>query len=269
MPPISLATPGDGLRTFRMTLQYDGTRFLGWQTQTAGGTVQDAIEASLRRILGHPVRVHGAGRTDRGVHARGQVASFSTANRIAPERLFQGLNALLPPDVAAIEWAEAPAGFHARHSARSREYVYQLWRLPVCSPFARRFVYHLHRPLDRAAMEEAASELVGSHDFASFCAAESRQGGTQLRVESSGWETAGPLWIYRVRAERFLHHMVRTIVGTLIEVGTGRREPASIAQILAARDRRAAGPNAPAAGLFLERVSYERPPDGGMPEGSG
>ena len=262
MPPIPVATPGDALRTFRMTLQYDGTDFLGWQTQSDGGTVQDVIEVCLRRILGHPVRVHGAGRTDRGVHARGQVASFSTANRIAPERLFQGLNALLPPEVAAIDWAEAPVRFHARHSARSREYAYQIWRPLVCSPFSRRFVYHLHRPLARNHMLEAAAQLVGEHDFASFCAAESREGGTRVRVESSGWEMDGPLWIYRIRAERFLHHMVRTIVGTLIEVGTGRRQPESIAAVIAARDRRAAGPNAPASGLFLERVEYGERSDG-------
>jgi len=262
VPPILDPSQGTGFRTFRMTLQYDGTRFHGWQTQPSGGTIQDAVEGCLLRILGHPVRVHGAGRTDRGVHARGQVASFATASDMAPERLFAGLNALLPPDIAAIEWEEAPAGFHARHSASSREYAYQIWRRPVCSPFARRFVYHLHRPLERAAMEEAAIALVGEHDLASFCAAESREEGTGVRIASSGWEGDGPLWIYRVRAERFLHHMVRTIVGTLIEVGTGRREPASMAQIVAARDRRAAGPNAPASGLFLERVEYQRRSNG-------
>lgn len=251
-------TSGGGIaRTFRMTLQYDGTRFLGWQTQSAGGTVQDVVEACLGRILDHPVRVNGAGRTDRGVHARGQVASFRTANPIVPDRLFRGLNALLPGDVAAIDWAEAPEGFHARHSARRREYAYQIWRSPVCSPFARRFVYHLHRPLDEAAMEEAAAFLLGRRDFASFCAAESVEGGTGAEVVESRWERAGPIWTYRIAADRFLHHMVRSIVGTLVEVGTGRRQAASLAQVLAARDRRAAGPTAPACGLFLERVGYD------------
>ena len=244
------------MRVIRMTLQYVGNRYRGWQTQSRGGTVQDVLEASLSRILNERVRVHGAGRTDRGVHARGQVASFETENPLALERLHSGLNALLPDDIAAMECDEAPEGFHARHSARRREYSYQVWRGRVCTPFARPFVYHLHRPLDLDAMGEAARGVIGSHDFTSFCAAQSIEGPMQREVLESSWSEQGELWIYRVAAESFLHHMVRNLVGTMIEVGLRRRGAEEMGAILDARDRRAAGPMAPTQGLFLEKVHY-------------
>lgn len=252
------------IRTIRMTLQYDGTDYLGWQTQPGGGTVQDAVEDRLGRILDHPLRVHGAGRTDRGVHARGQVGSFTTTNPLELDRMMHGLNALLPPDVAVIAAREVGGGFHARHSARRREYTYQIWRAQVGSPFDHRFVYHLHRDLDLDAMREAAAGVTGRHDFTSFCAAESSQLGSNVReVFRSEWDSAGDLLRYRIGADGFLHNMVRIAVGTMLEVGTGRRTSRGMRDVLDARDRRAAGRTAPARGLFLERVDYEPEPVAG------
>ena len=248
-------TPSE-VRVYRMTLQYAGTRFLGWQTQPGGGTVQDTVEGCLSRILDHPIRVHGAGRTDRGVHARGQVASFQTPNPLPPSRLFRGLNALLPPEIVVTAWGEAAPGFHARHSARSREYSYQIWRAEWCSPFDYPFVYHLYRPLDLGEMERAAAKIEGKHDFTSFCAAESVGERMEREVLLSRWETERELLRYRVAANGFVHHMVRTLVGTLLDVGLGRRTPEGIPAVLKARDRRAAGPTLPAKGLFLERVGF-------------
>lgn len=243
-----------------MVLEYQGTRYNGWQTQPHGNTVQDVVESRLALILNHPVRVYGAGRTDRGVHARGQVASLETANPMELERMFRGLNALLPADVAAVEWAEAAPGFHARHSARGREYCYQIWRGRVCSPFHHPFVHHLYRrPLSLEAMNEAAARVVGRHDFTSFCAADSAGEDMVKDVHFSRWEAHDEMWQYRVSARSFVHHMVRNLVGVFIEVGLGRRTPQDIDRILAARARRAAGPMAPAQGLFLERVDYEDP----------
>lgn len=244
-----------------MTLHYDGTCYLGWQTQPGGRTVQDAIEDRLSRILDHPLRVHGAGRTDRGVHARGQEASFETPNPMPLDRLFHGLNALLPPDIAAVAWSEAPPGFHARHSARRRDYAYQIWRGRVGSPFQHRYVWHLHRDLDLEAMRRAATHVIGRHDFTSFCAAESADGAEATRdVVESAWDETGGLLVYRIGARAFLHNMVRILVGTMVEVGKGGRDPDDLPRILAARDRRRAGPTAPACGLFLERVGYDQPP---------
>jgi tRNA pseudouridine38-40 synthase len=185
------------------------------------------------------------------------VASFQTGNPLPLERIFHGLNALLPFDVAAVRWAEAEDGFHARHSATSREYCYQVWRGRVCSPFLFPFVHHLYRePVDLDAMNQAAALVVGAHDFTSFCATESLEENMIRDVHLSRWDADGEIWRYRVRARSFVHHMVRNLVGTFVEVGLGRRRPRDLETILAARDRRAAGPTAPAQGLFLERVGY-------------
>jgi len=249
-------------RTLRMTVEYDGTGYLGWQTQPGGGTVQDTLEGCVSRILDHRLRVHGAGRTDRGVHARGQVGSFETANPISVGRMARGVNALLPPDIATRDWAEVATGFHARHSARRREYTYQIWRGEICSPFIHAYVYHRRRSLDIAAMRAAAARIVGRHDFTSFCTAESAGDKMERDVFQSDWEEDGSMLIYRVIAGSFLHRMVRNLVGTMVEIGSGRRSAPEIDTILAARDRRAAGQTAPARGLFLERVGYEEAPEG-------
>ncbi len=250
---------GGALRTFRMTLEYDGTGYHGWQTQPHGNTVQDVIERHLARILNHPVRVCGSGRTDRGVHARGQVASFRTDNPIDVGRVFRGMNALLPPQIVVLECVLAEDTFHARHSARLREYCYQIWRGRVCSPFRYPFVHHVYAELNREEMEKAAARVIGRHDFTSFCAAISAEGKMEKDVTRSEWKVSGELWTYHIAARSFVHHMVRNLVGTFLEVGQGRRKAEDFDRIIAARHRSSAGAMAPAKGLFLENVEFDEP----------
>jgi tRNA pseudouridine38-40 synthase len=253
------------LRTIRLTLAYDGSDFAGWQVQPGRRTVQASLESVLSRLLDRPVQVAGSGRTDAGVHAAAQVASFRTNASLDTERMRRGLNALLPPDVRVIEAAEAPEAFHARRSAVSKEYRYRVARGDVVSPFRRRYVWHRWGHLDLVAMDEAAACLVGSHDFSSLVAAGGQAEHHRRKVSRARWSVEGPdLWEFRIEADGFLYRMVRNIVGTLVEVGRGRRSPQEMPMLIAARDRRRAGPTAPAQGLRLERVIY-RPEALGAP----
>jgi tRNA pseudouridine38-40 synthase len=243
---------------WRLVLEYDGTDFEGWQVQPgARRCVQGVLEEALARLAEGPVAVFGAGRTDAGVHAEGQVASVRAATRLDPPTLRRALNALLPRDLAVRELAAAPDGFHARRDARSKLYVYRIWNASERSPLRDRFAVHLPAALDLAALREGAGALVGSHDFASFRAA-GGSGRTSVRtlsrVEWQG-EIGGELRL-EVEGNGFLRHMVRNLVGTLLEVGRGRRPAASLPALLEARDRRLAGPTAPAHGLTLVRVDY-------------
>ena len=240
-----------------MTLAYVGTPFAGWQIQPGRPTVQGAIEAALSRMLDEPVRLAGAGRTDAGVHALGQVASLTTGRAIPLDGLRRGLNARLPETIRVMAAEEAPAGFHARSDARSKDYRYRLSRAEVVLPFAAPFVTPVHGRLDVGAMREAARRFEGRHDFTSFCPVDCEIEDRRRTMQSSGIEEAGDEIVYEVRGEGFLRHMVRTIAGTLIEVGRGRIRPEEIEAILAARDRRRAGPCAPARGLVLVRVLYD------------
>jgi tRNA pseudouridine38-40 synthase len=247
------------LPNWRVVLEYDGTDFEGWQVQPgARRTVQGVLEEAFARLArGGPVAVFGAGRTDAGVHAEGQVASVRAATRLDPSALERALDALLPPDLAVRALAPAPAAFHARRDARSKLYVYRVWTGPARSPLRERFSLRVRRPLDLAALRRAAAQLVGTHDFASFRAA----GGsgrtsvrTLTRLDLVG-EPGGELR-FELEGTGFLRHMVRNVVGTLLEVGRGRRCADAIPALLAARDRRQAGPTAPARGLTLVRVDY-------------
>lgn len=275
------------MQTFRLVLEYDGAGFAGWQRQAAGArTVQGVLEEALARITGGTPAVTGASRTDAGVHAEGQVASARLETRLDPGTLRRALEANLPEDVAVPALALAPDAFHAQHDARSKLYRYAVWNGRPRSPLRARRFHHQPGPLDLAAMREAGALLVGSHDFASFQThaadwhAEARARGRERstvrtlgRVEVLG-EAGGELRI-EVEGDGFLRQMVRTLAGTLLEVGRGRRAPGSMPDVLAARSRPAAGPAAPAAGLTLVRVDYppERlasPPDAGeAPPGSG
>jgi len=243
----------------RLTLEYDGTGFEGWQRQPEGHrSVQATLEEGIARVTGAAVRVVGAGRTDAGVHAEGQVASASFETRLAPPALARALNAVLPADLAVVELASAPPGFHARYDARSKHYRYQVWNGASPSPLRARRAAWVRRPLDLAAVRDAARELVGNHDFASFRAVGSRVGTTVrtlLRLDVLG--APGELVVFELEATGFLRHMARTLVGTLLEVGRGRRRCDSMASLLAARERAAAGPTAPARGLTLVRVQYD------------
>jgi tRNA pseudouridine38-40 synthase len=255
------------VRILKLTLAYDGTRLVGWQRQAEGDSVQGVLEDALARFEGRPVTVHGAGRTDAGVHALGQGASAEVSFAHDAATLARALNAQLPDDVRVLSVEEAAPGFHARFSARAKRYRYCIRNGPVISPFERAFAWHVPQPLDVDAMRRAAARLLGRHDFSSF-----RSVGTEVPdpvrtlhasavVETAGavpWlGDTGPLLTYEVSGDGFLRHMVRAIVGTLVEVGRGWRDPAQTDTLLQAKDRARAGATAPPHGLFLVRVDYD------------
>ncbi len=242
--------------TFRITLAYDGTDFVGWQRQASGTSIQGLVEDAVAVLAGRPVMVVGAGRTDAGVHALGQVASFSIDRAIDGPVLVRALNARLPPSVRVMSAEEAPASFHARFAARAKTYRYRLWNADVLSPFERQSAWHVPGRLSIDPMRVAAHMLVGRHDFAALQAAGGAPGSTERTVHASEIAAEGCLVIYDITGDGFLRHMVRAIVGTLVEIGRGRREPGWMQEVLAWRDRRRGGPTAPPHGLFLVRVDY-------------
>ena len=258
------------MRTFKLTLAYDGTAYVGWQRQASGASIQGRLEAALGEIAGAAVAVVGAGRTDAGVHALGQVAGVRLDVRLDPPALARAVNARLPADVRVVDAAAAGDAFHARFDAVAKSYRYRLLHGPVMSPFLRRYAWHVRGPLDAGAMTQAGGMLVGEHDFAGFQAAGSGVRTTVRtlfdlsvrRVPPGAWADAdaggADATVIEVRGSGFLRHMVRTIVGTLVEVGRGRRGPADLERVLRTADRRAAGPTAPAGGLFLTGVGYPR-----------
>ena len=242
----------------RLTVEYEGTAYQGWQVQPGGPTVQEVLERALATALRERVRVRGAGRTDAGVHACGQVAAVRVS-RVPPdlERLRRSLNALTPDDIAIRDIAVVDDAFDPRRDARSRLYEYRIWNAPVASPFWRRHAWHVPLALDVAAMEEALAVLAGEHDFAAFRGADpAPQRSTVRRVLETALRADGPLLVYRIEATGFLKHMVRNIVGTLVEVGRGERPASSIEAVLESRDRMRAGPTAPPHGLLLVAVRY-------------
>ena len=242
----------------RLVLAYDGTDFHGWARQRDPGirTVQGVIEDVLADVVGHEVRLSVAGRTDAGVHAAGQIASFATGSGAQVGRLRAAVNARLGPEVVAIDVAEAPAGFDARFSATAREYRYRIDTAEAADPFTARFVWHRPGPLAVARMRDGARALLGEHDFASFCRHPGAGRSTVRRLDRLTVRRQGDLVELRFRANAFLHQMVRAIVGMLVLVGEGRRTPEDVAAVLRARDRRGTGNLAPPRGLTLERVAY-------------
>ena len=257
------------MTAFRITLAYDGTGFVGWQRQASGTSIQGLLEDALRELDGRLVTVVGAGRTDAGVHALGQVAAFSIDRAIGADVLLRAVNARLPPAVRIVAAEEAPPGFHPRFSARKKTYRYRIWNGEVISPFERQYAWHITGVLDVERMASAARLVEGRHDFAAFQAAGSETQTTEREVFSSRVKISttedsvlrvlcgGELIQYEITGDGFLRHMVRTIVGTLVEIGRGRRSVESIAETIRTRDRGAAGATAPPEGLFLVAVSYE------------
>lgn len=278
--------PDPSLQTWKLTLAYDGTDFQGWQIQPGLPTIQGELQAALGRVTGESPLPQGSGRTDAGVHALAQVASFPLAAPIPPENLQRALNRTLPPSTRISEAVTVRStAFHARHSAIAKTYEYRLLLAPDCSPFLARYVYACAWPLSFDALQAAAQLFIGEHDFLSFAASDpdlahrepdpaaaqlqnvavppaapAAKTGTIRTIFTSSWEqrsTAdGDLLIYRVRGNGFLHHMVRNLVGTMIDVARGQLALQEIPRILAARDRSQAGPTAPARGLFLHSVDY-------------
>ena len=246
------------MRTIRLTLAYDGTGFRGWarQSDPSTRTIEGVVAAQLERVLREPVKLAVAGRTDAGVHARGQVTSFSTASSIPPERLLKALNSALAPEVVVLDARDAPEDFHARYSAKSREYVYRIHEATMPDPFTARFVWHRPGHLRLTPMREAARSLVGERDFASFCRRPEGDRSTIRHLRQLTVVRHGDVLTIRSVANAFLRQMVRTLVGTLVAVGEGKLEAGSIPEILAAQDRGAAGSPAPTRGLTLERVVY-------------
>ena len=256
--------------TFKISLAYDGTGFVGWQRQTAGTSVQGLLEGALRELDERDVTVYGAGRTDAGVHALGQVASFVLERTISPDAVVRAMNARLPAAVRVLDAAEVEPAFHARFAARAKTYRYRIWNGDIVSPFEGAYVWHVPAPLDIDAMRAAARVLEGRHDFTAFQAAGSSTktaerevvrsglaaGSPILRDFPSGQCARGALISYEITANGFLRHMVRAIAGSLVEVGRGRRDAEWLSRALASRERALAGPTAPASGLFLVRVDY-------------
>ncbi len=255
------------MRNVRLLIQYDGTTYSGWQVQPGAVTIQGLVETSLKKITGEDSNVIAAGRTDAGVHALGQVACFKTSSRLALDILQNALNAHLPQDIRIMGADEAQESFHARFSACRKSYVYLVSTDRIISPFLHRYVWRLPYSLDLDAMSKSISCLIGTHDFSAFrgsgCAAKT----TVRTIFESSIEThesldfmtlrlSGHIVRFRFEGDAFLRHMVRNMVGTVIESGKGRMKPEDIVMIMEGRDRRCAGPTAPAQGLFLEKISY-------------
>ena len=246
-------------RTLRLTLEYDGADYVGWQRQPTGASIQGALEQALAPMHGGPVTVHGAGRTDAGVHASGQVASVVLASHLDDATIGRALNAALPATIRVLAVATAAADFHARFSATAKTYEYRIVNAPLVSAFLHRYVWHVSQPLDIEAMRTAAGPLIGTHDFAGFQGTGSSVPTTERTILALDLEAGAgfdlPL-VLRITGDGFLRHMVRNIAGTLVEVGRGRWDPWRPVTILESRDRAAAGPTAPPHGLFLTHVAY-------------
>jgi len=246
-------------RNIKLVLAYDGTDFSGWQIQPNHRTIQGLLQGRLREILGEPVELVGAGRTDAGVHASGQVANFRTEREIPLDAFTKGMNSILPPEVRVVSGEEVPPGFHAQKSAAGKEYRYQIFIGEVCPPFVYRYAHHEPRALNVRAMGEGAAHLVGEHDFAAFQSTGSDVKTSVRTIHQAEIHDDKGLLELRFVGTGFLRHMVRAIVGTLLEVGRGVRSSDWVREVLEGGDRSAAGPTASARGLFLVRVHY--PPE--------
>jgi tRNA pseudouridine38-40 synthase len=240
----------------KLTIEYDGTNYHGWQTQPNEQTIQQLLETGIEKILGIKARLNGSGRTDAGVHALAQVANFIYEKKVDLWRFQRGLNAVTPEDIVVVAVEEVPDSFDARRDGKSRVYEYRIWNHPWPPAIHRSYSWHVHDSLDLGRIQECVPTLEGEHDFTSFQAAGCDAAHAVRNVYRSLIACEGDFLIYTIEATAFLRHMVRNIVGTLIEVGRGERSPDNFVSLLKARDRTQAGPTAPAQGLFLVAVKY-------------
>jgi tRNA pseudouridine38-40 synthase len=246
------------MRHLRMTIEYDGTGYKGWQRQSEGTTIQQVLEETLGRVTGEKVTIHGSSRTDAGVHALNQVAHFRTSSTIPERNLLMGLNSLIPRDIVIRDLTEADESFHARYSARSKTYFYRIFNSDIRTALHRNYCWFVFKPLDVAGMAEAAAALEGVHDFSAFCSVQTDVKSRVREIYDTRLEREGGSFLrFHIEANGFLRHMVRTIVGTLVDVGKGKLTPADFREILESRDRKRAGVTAPPQGLFLSEVKYE------------
>jgi len=246
------------MRNIQLTIEYDGTAYCGWQRQENGISIQQLLEEAIGRMTGSKVTVIGSGRTDAGVHARGQVAHFHTESLLGERNLLMGINSLLPPDIAILAVREADLAFHARFDAKGKTYLYRICNRPVRSALEGRYAWFVWQPLDLAKIDAARDVFCGTHDFSSFCSThtDSPDHVRTIREITVQRREEGMIHIY-LEADGFLRHMVRTIVGALVDIGRGNRSREETAAVLAAKDRRKAGLTAPPQGLFLKKVRYE------------
>jgi len=244
------------MRILRLLLEYDGSDFVGWQSQDEGRTIQDELERALKILLKESIRPIGSGRTDAGTHALGQVAHFKTHSALSTERILRGLNGLLPCDIAIHQVDEAPLDFHARYSAKHKRYRYRIHRgKPALN---RSQVWTYYPELYLAPMAEAAIFLPGEHNFGAFCKQDPVPESFRCHIHAAHWTERGSELVFEIEANRFLRHMVRIIVGTMVEIGRGIRSPEDLPTLLSSGDRSAAGATAPALGLSLLWVAYDR-----------
>ncbi len=240
----------------RLTIEYDGTGYSGWQLQAGQDTIQARIEAALEKLFGQKVRIHGAGRTDAGVHALGQVAAFDAPRHFDSIDLRRALNAMLPPDIAVREAVEAASRFDPRRAAYLRAYEYRILNREIRSAFDHRYAWHVREALDLHAMRTGARRLLGEHDFAAFRKLGTETKSTVRRIYLSQWERRGDLLRYRIEGSSFLRHMVRAMVAAMVEIGRKRMSVEALDALLSGGDRAAAPAAAPACGLFLVEVRY-------------
>ena len=244
------------MKTIKLTIEYDGTNYVGWQRQLSGPTIQEKIETSLRAMTGEKIKLSGSGRTDSGVHALGQVASFKTQIRLSPIEIQKGLNSMLPKDIVIIAAEEADPGFHAQLSAESKTYIYKIFYRPFPSAILRERAWFMPYPLNARFMNEAARMLPGEHDFRAFTQSESTVKSTVRTVLHAGIEARRDILEFRIEADGFLKRMVRLIVGTLVQVGKEKITPAQFYEILESGEKTKFVHAAPARGLYLKEVRY-------------
>lgn len=248
----------DSAKNFKLTIEYDGTRYHGWQVQPNGPSIQQEIESALHTMTRQKIKLLGSGRTDAGVHALGQVANFTCNTAITPEAFQKGLNSILPDDIVIRHVMEVPLQFHARYDAKSKRYRYHILNQPVPSAIERHYTWWIRSPLDLSAMSEAAGYIIGEHDFKAFEGAGSPRSHTNRHVLEADVKGRTPGRItFSIRANGFLRYMVRNLVGTLVDVGLQKKPPKQIKKILESKDRNQAAATAPPTGLFLVQVYYD------------